>query len=48
MAPMSYRLETTRRFEKDFKRLALDPKRRIDQQVRALETLPYSGKRLRG
>jgi len=48
MAPMSYRLETTRRFEKDFKKLASDLKRRIDQQVRTLEALPYSGKRLRG
>ncbi len=45
---MSYRLETTRRFEKDFKKLASDLKRRIDQQVRTLEALPHSGKRLRG
>ncbi len=47
-APMSYRLETTRRFEKDFRKLARDLKRRIDQHVRTLEAQPYSGKRLRG
>jgi mRNA interferase RelE/StbE len=45
---MSYRLETTRRFEKDFRKLAPDLKQRIDKQVRLLETQPYSGKRLRG
>ncbi len=45
---MSFRLETTRKFEKDFKKLAPDLKRRIDQQVKILETQPYSGKRLRG
>jgi mRNA interferase RelE/StbE len=45
---MSYRLETTRRFEKDFRKLASDLKQRIDKQVRLLETQPYSGKRLRG
>ena len=45
---MSYRLETTRRFEKDFKRLASDLKHRVDKQVRMLEAQPYSGKRLRG
>ena len=45
---MTYRLETTRRFEKDFRKLATDLKQRIDKQVRTLETQPYSGKRLRG
>jgi mRNA interferase RelE/StbE len=45
---MTYRLETTRRFEKDFKKLASDLKQRIDKQVKLLETQPYSGKRLRG
>ncbi len=45
---MSYRLETTRRFEKDFKKLASDLKQRVDKQVRMLEAQPYSGKRLRG
>ena len=45
---MSYRLETTQRFEKDFRRLASDLKHRVDKQVRMLETQPYSGKRLRG
>ncbi len=28
-APVSYRLETTRSFEKDFRKLALDLKRRV-------------------
>jgi len=45
---MSYRLETTRRFEKGFRKLASDLKRRVDKEVRLLETQPYSGKRLRG
>jgi mRNA interferase RelE/StbE len=45
---MNFRLETTRKFEKDFKKLASDIKRRVDQQVKTLETQPYSGKRLRG
>jgi mRNA interferase RelE/StbE len=45
---MSFRLETTRKFEKDFRKLPPDLKRRIDQQVKILETQPYSGKRLRG
>jgi len=45
---MSYRLGTTRRFAKDFRRLASDLKHRVDKQVRMLETQPYSGKRLRG
>ena len=45
---MSYRLETTRRFEKDFRKLASNLKHRIDKQIRTLETQPYSGKRLRG
>ncbi len=46
--PMSFRLETTRKFEKDFRKLAADLKRRVDLQARTLETQPYSGKRLRG
>ena len=45
---MSYRLETTRKFEKDFRKLASDLKRRVDKQVRMLETQPRAGKRLRG
>ena len=45
---MSYRLETTRIFEKDFRKLALDLKRRVDKHLRILESQPYSGKRLRG
>ncbi len=45
---MSYRLETTRRFEKDFRKLASDLKHRVDRHVRTLEAQPYSGKRLRG
>jgi len=45
---MSYRLETTRRFEKDFKKLAPELKHRLDKQIRILEAQPYSGKRLRG
>ena len=45
---MSFRLETTRKFEKDFRKLAGDLKRRVDLQVKTLETQPYSGKRLRG
>ncbi len=45
---MNYRLETTRRFEKDFRKLASDLKQRIDKQVKLLESQPYSGKRLRG
>jgi len=45
---MSYRLETTRRFEKDFRKLASELKHRLDKEVRLLETQPYSGKRLRG
>jgi mRNA interferase RelE/StbE len=45
---MNFRLETTRKFEKDFRKLAADLKRRVDQQVKTLETQPYSGKRLRG
>ncbi len=47
-APMSYRLETTRNFEKDFRKLAPDLKRRVDQHLKGLESQPYSGKRLRG
>ena len=46
--PMNFRLETTRKFEKDFRKLAADLKHRVDQQVKILETQPYSGKRLRG
>ncbi len=45
---MSYRVETTRSFEKDFRKLTLDLKRRVDQHLRILESQPYSGKRLRG
>ena len=45
---MSYKLETTRRFEKDFRKLASDLKQQIDKHVRLLEIQPYSGKRLRG
>jgi mRNA interferase RelE/StbE len=45
---MSYRLETARRFEKDFRGLPSDLKRRVDAQVKMLEARPYSGKRLRG
>lgn len=45
---MNYRLETTRKFEKDFKRLARDLKLRVDRQVKTLEAQPYSGKRLHG
>ncbi len=45
---MSYRLEVTRRFEKDFRKLASHLKRRIDSQVKILEDQPYAGKRLRG
>ncbi len=45
---MSFKLETTRKFEKDFRKLAADLKRRIDKQVKTLETQPHSGKRLRG
>jgi mRNA interferase RelE/StbE len=45
---MSFRLETTRKFEKGFRKLPPDLKRRIDQQIKTLETQPYSGKRLRG
>ena len=45
---MTYRIETTRRFEKDFKRLSLDVRRRIDTQLRMLETDPIAGKALRG
>lgn len=42
---MSRRLETTRRFEKDFRRLPSGLKQRIDGQVRILEDHPYAGKR---
>jgi mRNA interferase RelE/StbE len=45
---MNFRLETTRKFEKDFRKLSSDLKRRVDQQVKTLENQPYSGKRLRG
>lgn len=45
---MSYRLEASRRFEKDFRKLPADVKRRIDREIRALENDPYLGKRLRG
>jgi mRNA interferase RelE/StbE len=45
---MSYRLEATRRFEKDLRRLPTDLKRRIDTGVRMLENNPGIGKRLRG
>ncbi len=45
---MSFRLETTRSFEKDFRKLAPELKRRVDQHLRILESQPYSGKRLRG
>lgn len=45
---MNYRLETTRRFEKDFRRLPSDLKRRVDASVRGLEAQPLAGKRLRG
>jgi len=45
---MSYKLEAARRFEKDFRKLPFDIRRRIDSQVRILESQPYAGKRLRG
>ena len=45
---MNFRLETTRKFEKDFRKPAADLKHRVDQQVKILETQPYSGKRQRG
>ena len=45
---MSYRLETTRRFEKDFRKLATILKQRVDKEIRMLEAQPFSGKRLRG
>jgi mRNA interferase RelE/StbE len=45
---MNFRLETTGKFEKDFRKLAADLKRRVDREVKTLETQPYSGKRLRG
>jgi len=45
---MSFRLETTRKFEKDFRKLAADIKHRIDRQLKTLETQAHSGKRLRG
>jgi hypothetical protein len=31
---MNFRLETTRKFEKDFRKLAADLKRRVDQEVK--------------
>lgn len=45
---MTYRLETTRRFEKDFKKLQRDIAHRVDTQIRMLEEQPLAGKRLRG
>jgi len=45
---MNFRLETTRKFEKDFRKLAAGLKHRVDQQIKTLETQPYSGKGLRG
>ena len=45
---MAYSLEVTRRFEKDFRKLPLDIRRRVDAEARALEHDPFLGKRLRG
>ncbi len=45
---MTYSLQVTRRFEKDFRRLSPDVKQRVDSQIRTLEDQPLSGKRLRG
>ena len=45
---MAYSLEVTRRFEKDFRRLSLDIRRRVDAEAKMLESDPFLGKRLRG
>ena len=45
---MAHSLDVPRRFEKDFRKLPLDIRRRVDTEARALENDPFLGKRLRG
>jgi len=45
---MAFSLEVTRRFEKDFRKLPFDIRRRVDAEARGLENDPFLGKRLRG
>lgn len=42
------RIQATRRFERDFRRLPRQAKRRIDEAIRLLAENPYLGKVLRG
>ena len=42
------RILTTRRFERDFRKLPREVKRRLDEAIRVLAENPYVGKRLRG
>jgi len=41
------RILTTRRFERDFRKLPREVKRRLDEAIRVLAENPYVGKRLR-
>ncbi|HDJ66112.1 MAG TPA: type II toxin-antitoxin system RelE/ParE family toxin [Nitrososphaeria archaeon] len=43
-----YRILVTRRFERDFRKLDREIKRRVDSIIRRLETNPFLGKPLRG
>jgi mRNA interferase RelE/StbE len=43
-----YSLKATSRFEKDFRKLNNQLKRRLDSAIRRLEVNPYAGKPLRG
>ncbi|MFQ5710210.1 MAG: type II toxin-antitoxin system RelE/ParE family toxin [Candidatus Geothermarchaeales archaeon] len=45
---MKYRLNTTSRFERDFRRFSPKLKGKIDSSIRRLEDEPYLGKPLRG
>ncbi|MCD6536342.1 MAG: type II toxin-antitoxin system RelE/ParE family toxin [Thaumarchaeota archaeon] len=43
-----YKIQVTRRFEKDFRKLDREIKRRADSIIRRLEAEPFIGKPLRG
>jgi len=42
------RILTTRRFERDFRRLPKNVRRRVDEAIRSLAENPYMGRALRG
>ena len=45
---MKYSIIATKRFEKDFKRLGVEQRRRVDRAIRDMGQNPYAGKRLKG